>query len=290
MQKKIFKKKFWILLPITAISVTLIVFLLWLYNGTLTPAKTAIFTSLPLPAALVGGSPISVKDFEFRVQLAKKLSSGKTADNITNLDQVVFDKMLLDKKYELAAKNSGIRISKAEIENAYQTRQKQMGDEYGNTFENVLKTSGITSEIFKNYILSHELLMDKLALWYNSSTQLNKSSLELAGSLLSRLKAGENMGLLARNYSQDETSIAAKGDMGFVDPLQLLPEISETVSGMQTGEYKIISSRMGTHIIFLEEKNGNLVHLRQIFIKPKGFDAWLKSQAEGINSIILLHP
>ncbi len=286
MPKKNFKKSIWLFLPFAVTAA----FFLWLYAGALSPARSAVFNTLALPAAFINGSPISVKDYEFRLNLAQNLNKGGTDGSEAGLDGTVFEKMLSDKKYEQVAKNYGVRISKNEIENAYQQRQKQMGDEYGNSFEKTLKASGLDAQMFKKYILSHELLMDKLLLWYNSSPKLSQKAFESATDLLNRAKAGEDMGMLARKYSQDETGSATKGDMGFVDPLALLPEIGEAVSGMQTGEYKIIPSRAGIHIVFLEEKNGNLVHLRQMFIKSQGFESWLKNETNKISSIIIYRP
>ena len=45
----------------------------WLYSGELTPLKTKIFSSLPLPMATVNGRMVTMKTFLLRERQAEKM-------------------------------------------------------------------------------------------------------------------------------------------------------------------------------------------------------------------------
>jgi hypothetical protein len=94
------------------------------------------------------------------------------------------------------------------------------------------------------------------------------------------MENGENMALLAVAYSQDPSGQAVGGDLGFVDPSQLLPELREPVANMKLGETTIIPSRYGLHIIRFEQQNGNLMHLREILLNNSGYQAWKTAQVQ----------
>ena len=89
------------------------------------------------------------------------------------------------------------------------------------------------------------------------------------------------MAQLAASPSQDSFQQATGGDLGFVDITQLLPELRQVVGGMKVGDVKVIPSRYGINIMKLEGKNGNQLHLRQIFLQGGNFQMWYNNETNG---------
>ncbi len=73
-----------------------------------------------------------------------------------------------------------------------------------------------------------------------------------AEDLLKRIKAGEDFGDLAYNYSEDDFRVKG-GDLGMSHKGRLLPELEEAASKLNTGETSgLIETIYGYHIIKLE--------------------------------------
>ena len=97
------------------------------------------------------------------------------------------------------------------------------------------------------------------------------------------------MSVLAKQFSQEDTGKIVGGDMGFIDPTELLLEMREPIYSMNAGEVKIIPSRAGININKLEEKQSNKFHLRQIFLLPENFQAWLEAQTKNFKIYKLIN-
>jgi hypothetical protein len=129
------------------------------------------------------------------------------------------------------------------------------------------------------------LLQNNLQVWFVKQKNLNAEAYAQIDRVEQRLSNGEDFGQLARQISQDSSSRDTAGDLGFVDPTQLVTEMREPVFAMTPGETKVIPSRYGLSLIKLQEKNGNLYHLYQIFIASSDFDTWLNNQTQAIKTI-----
>lgn len=72
-----------------------------------------------------------------------------------------------------------------------------------------------------------------------------------------RLQAGENFGELAGKYSEDRSSSLRGGVVNLTKLDRMYPEIIEKLFALKPGEYtKPFRSRMGWHIVRLDEKKG----------------------------------
>lgn len=84
-----------------------------------------------------------------------------------------------------------------------------------------------------------------------------------------RILAGENLGALARLYSMDPGTSRNGGEWGPGDINQLVYPIVEALETAKPGKVtEIIESEYGYHILELLSLKGNLVHFRQILLKP----------------------
>jgi hypothetical protein len=256
--------------------------LFWLYNGNLTLSKEKIFKLLPFPAAYVGGHTVSVKDYLFRNTLAQKVykNNGKPTPN--NFQKTILERLVEEEKVRLIAASHGVYVSQAEINKNFNERASQGNSE---EFKKTLATYGFSENYFKNQVVELDLLQNNLQVWFVKQKNLNAEAYAQIDRVEQRLSNGEDFGQLARQISQDSSSRDTAGDLGFVDPTQLVTEMREPVFAMTPGETKVIPSRYGLSLIKLQEKNGNLYHLYQIFIASSDFDTWLNNQTQAIKTI-----
>ncbi len=84
-----------------------------------------------------------------------------------------------------------------------------------------------------------------------------------------RILEGENIGALARLYSMDPGTSRNGGEWGPGDINQLVYPIAEALESLKPGKVsEIIETEYGYHIVELISLKGNLVHFRQILLKP----------------------
>lgn len=242
---------------------------LWLHSGQLTQAKLKFFKKIPYPLALVNGHPVWMKDFILRLNLADKISN--TGQGQTS---AVYKQLINDEELAQIASKHNVSLSKKQTDQAF----KQSSSE--TNFETTLNSYGLSGENFKTQVLEPQLLLTNLQIWFNSRESLSPDAYKLADSLLKEIRAGGDMSALAANSTQEESGKITGGDLGFVDPADLLDELREPVAGLKPDEVKILPSRAGLHIIKNEGLSGNKIHLRQIFIKPSDFNQWLMAEQQ----------
>lgn len=89
-----------------------------------------------------------------------------------------------------------------------------------------------------------------------------------AEDLHTRVKAGEDFGVLARLYSQDG-SAADGGDLGFADRNTYVKEFSAMAFKLKAGEVSpVFETEFGFHFLQVIERRGEQVHVRHILITP----------------------
>ena len=90
---------------------------------------------------------------------------------------------------------------------------------------------------------------------------------DFASTILVRAKAGENFSELAKRYSED-LSAKQGGDLGFLKKGEILPEFEMRAFSLKPGEISdLVQTSLGYHIIKLEEKKEEEIHVRHILIK-----------------------
>lgn len=75
------------------------------------------------------------------------------------------------------------------------------------------------------------------------------SSRDLAAVFLGQVEAGQDFDSLIRANSDDPRAASTGGYMGTVAEGAQVPEVVEAISGMQDGEYSIVQSQFGWHVI-----------------------------------------
>ena len=128
-------------------------------------------------------------------------------------------------------------------------------------------------EFFNTFRDSIGSIPEKLTLFHifknpKASDRLKNKSREFAQSLLDSIRAGADMSVLAKNYSDDPGSAALGGDLGFVKRGVFYPEFEAAAFSLSEGEYsEVIESPVGFHIIYLVERRGESIHTKHILIK-----------------------
>ncbi|WP_297832800.1 peptidylprolyl isomerase [uncultured Rikenella sp.] len=85
-----------------------------------------------------------------------------------------------------------------------------------------------------------------------------------------RILAGEKLGALARLYSMDPGTARSGGEWGPGDANQLVYPIVEALENLKPGMVsEVIETEYGYHIVELISRRDNLLHFRQILLKPQ---------------------
>lgn len=85
-----------------------------------------------------------------------------------------------------------------------------------------------------------------------------------------RILEGERLSALARLYSMDPITSRAGGEWGPGDINQLVYPVVEALESLKPGKVsEIVETEYGYHILELISLNGNMVHFRQILLKPE---------------------
>ncbi|WP_293788260.1 peptidylprolyl isomerase [uncultured Pedobacter sp.] len=85
-----------------------------------------------------------------------------------------------------------------------------------------------------------------------------------------RVKSGEDMGVLAKTYSEDPGSASDGGDYGFIDRNTMVKEFTAWAFKLKAGEISpVFETDYGFHFLQVLERRGEQVHVRHILIMPK---------------------
>jgi peptidyl-prolyl cis-trans isomerase SurA len=114
---------------------------------------------------------------------------------------------------------------------------------------------------------------------------------EKAASLLKRVQNGEDMGALARLYSQDPGSAMQGGDLGFQDRSTFVKEFASWAFRLKPGDLSpVFETDFGYHFLQVIERRGEQVHVRHILIVPAITPASLdraKAKADSVYNFLL---
>ncbi len=91
--------------------------------------------------------------------------------------------------------------------------------------------------------------------------------LDKANKILAEAQAGADFAQLARTYSQDPGSAQRGGDLGYFGRGTMLPEFEQVAFALRPGAVSdIVRTRLGYHIIRVEDRKGDEIHARHILL------------------------
>ena len=255
----------------------------WLYWPGMTAGKQKIFQSFSLPVALVNFRPISMPSLVATYQIEENLQNSQFSGPPSATPQAALQQLIYEQQVLQTGQGLGVAVSQSEIDEFYDNLAAQ-----NNNLDSILSANGMTENSFKQEFVKPQLYLTDLQIWYNSQPSLNQQVYNQAQDLLNKINSGYSMQTLAADYSQDTTGKLTGGDLGYIDPTSLLPELREPVIDLKEGQAAVIPGRDGLHIFRLEGKNGNLLHLRQIFLTGGDFQSWLNQKISNYKVIKLV--
>jgi peptidyl-prolyl cis-trans isomerase SurA len=168
----------------------------------------------------------------------------------------------------------GMSIEKIKRELRDDVRKNLMVQRMQQTkFASVEATRRDVENFFATFKDSIGLIPEKLSIYHifknpKASDRLKNISKDLAQSLLDSIRAGADISVLAKQYSDDPGSAALGGDLGFVKRGVFYPEFEAAAFALAPGEYsEVVESPIGFHIIYLEERRGESIHTKHILIR-----------------------
>ncbi len=237
--------------------------------------------------ARVNGKAISKSDYEKRINAEEKYEkdyqkisfSGNDGEKkLKDLKKRILDQMIEEEVIQEEAGKLNIKVNEADINKEFDSIVKTNGGE--SKFEDTIsKYYGYTKDDYKRLIIKPKIFKQKLQDNILASEEVNKSAKTKAEDILKQLKGGANFADLAKKYSEDNVSAGNGGDLGFVEKGKMVKEWEDQAFKLNPGEISnVFKTVYGYHILKVEEKKDNKVHIRQILVKTESFSEWLENK------------
>jgi parvulin-like peptidyl-prolyl isomerase len=248
--------------------------------------------------ARVNGQPIFLDVYEKQVaQFEQALTEGgvmlegeEGQAQLTQIRQNVLNGLIKQVIIEQAAVGVGIRITDEELE---ATVQESIALGQGQeAFDQWLAENNMTMEEFRQTqraeLLTGQMIERITASVPNTAEQVHArhirtSDPDKAQSLLDELEVGANFADLARRESEDASTGANGGDLGwFPRDAPLMPaQVLEAAFALQPGEISgVVKSDLGYDIIKVEAREANrpLTPEMHLYARQQAFEIWLAEQ------------
>lgn len=101
-----------------------------------------------------------------------------------------------------------------------------------------------------------------------------------------RVEEGYSFETLARLYSDDEQTARRGGDLSFISRGDVVPEFARAAFNLKPGQVStVVKTEYGFHIIYMEERMGELVRVRHILKKPKLYSSEIDEEIALLDSV-----
>ncbi len=247
-------------------------------------------------AARVNGQPIYLVDYERQVAQYQDalvaagvdLNAPEGQQQLLQMREKILDWMIEQVLIEQAAAGMGIAVSQEEVNAAVAQIIQDAGSE--EAFRERLERSGMTLQDLESQLRA-ELLRARVLEQVQKTVpergeqvharHILVDTQERAEYLLGQLQAGADFAQLARQFSLDESTRDAGGDLGwFPRGVLLAPEVEEAAFRLQAGQISpVVRSAFGYHIVqTLERKQDEPIRPehRQL-LQEKAVQQWLES-------------
>lgn len=265
-----------------AMKSILVVCLTLLLAGTAAAQETRI-------AAIVNDDVVSQDDLANRIRLVMRSSAIEdTPQNRERIAPQVLHTLIDEKLQMQEAKRVNVTVAKEEVDDAFH-RLEQQNNMPAGALDNFLSQAGIprstlvdqiTAAISWNKLVRNRLLQDvsisdeevnevlnqfkenadvpqnriaEIFVAIDSPSQADDAK-RLADRLIDQIRSGANFAAVAQQFSQSP-SAAVGGDIGWVTPNQMLPELGDAIQKMKPGEMSYpVRTTGGYYILYLLER------------------------------------
>lgn len=219
------------------------------------------------PAAIVGSGMIRADYWNQGHEIAQKLDPSLAASTISDGLVKTKEEQQLARSADIAAE---LKFDTAGKDSEY----KDLLTRYFNSDQ----------RLFVEFVVKPQAYDAALRIQYNFDFNANGAAYGRAQDILFQIKSGKTFDDLAKTESDDKITGQLGGDLGFVAPGQILPELEKIIMPAKVGEIypNIVVSRLGYNILYpveTAEQNGQTVwHVKYILVKTPGFEEWLSQQ------------
>ncbi len=245
---------------------------------------------LPIPAAYVNRTPVSVYDYLLNLRSqAKYFEIHKVNQKLTAKQQ---NEQAMAESANQAlisawARSHHIELTDQESTKALDGLYKDGGGKK-KALSDIKKQYGLDSFEF-SYRAKQQLLDQKVTLALQQDPTLVKQSQDQAASLLQKLKQGADFTNLQQLYSQD-VSATKTGDAMLVSAGNLPISVADAVTAVADGQLVTgaVTAKGNTYILKREKTVDGVVLARIILLKPPTLARWLAAQSQTAHILKLL--
>lgn len=251
-------------------------------------------------AARVNGQPVYLDVYDKQVaqtlealtQQGLILEGEEGKAQIVQIQQNVLNGLIEQVLIEQAAADAGIRVTDEEVDTTIQQSvDLGQGQE---SFDQWLAENDMTMEEFRDIQRSQLLaskMIDQITAQVPTTAEqvharhIRTSELGQAQALLDELKGGANFAALAQRTSEDVSTAANGGDLGWFprDVPLMPPVVVETAFALGPGQIsEVVESDQGYHIIKVEAREANrpLGPDILLYVRQRAFEEWLDQQRD----------
>jgi len=265
--------------------------------------------------AKVNGTPIKLSEIDAQLAQMKKSSPQTFQGTDGKQREAEFRAKILDSLIQLelirqAGKSLDVTVEPKQVDDYIKQLETQYGGASG--LKDAMKQSGVTDEQLRTSIQSR-LLVDAVGKkvakadsitdaamkdYYDKNPGMFQSQAQVhawhilfaakdkaqAEKVFDQVKKGGDFAALAKKYSTDPGSKDKGGDLGFAPATQYVTEFASAVSSMKKGEFRLVETQFGWHIIKLvdtkaaESKSFDEVkdQIKQILLQQQQSDDFTK--------------
>jgi hypothetical protein len=259
-----------------------------------TPSVPATVTPTAVPlAARVNGEGIPLEEFEHETARFKLAQSrlGNDLAALGDYRRTVLQSMIEERAAAQAAEALGRTVLDEQVDAVVADSRRARGGDAG--WAAWLKENFYTEEEFRS-ALRRQLLVrtatDAVAAQVPDSAEQVRArhilvgNLELANTLHEQILGGADFGELARSYSQDFSTGASGGDLGwFPRGILTIPEVENAAFALLPGQTSpVVQSRLGYHLVqTLEREDARPLTPSMLeTLRRKAVEEWLAQQMQ----------
>jgi parvulin-like peptidyl-prolyl isomerase len=248
-----------------------------------------------LVAATVNGIVITRESYEAKLAQAKihflkapgiDVATKEGEKALRHLEDQVLDWMIDQVLIEEAASAQGITIADAQLD----AEIARMRGQDAARFEKWLAANGLTTDSIRQQV---RIDLITAAVRDSVTTSLPREEMQVhvrhillsdesvAKSVLQKLRDGQDFAAIAREFSEDETTRATGGDIGFVPRGLMPPDFEKASFALRPGEISdVIRTQFGYHIVQVVEIDPKRPVPDEFWpiVQERAFESWLAAR------------